>query len=222
LQAELDEVHARLQATNRELAASHQRLLAAADAELDRLRVDVRRRLDPQLALLADRLRDARAAARSDGDAVLTVATIAADLLPTSVELAEEIRTLARGVFPPILSDLGVAAAVRALVRRVGPDLAVELDDATGRGRFAADAEAACFLCCRALLDDALAARARRARVRLECDGRELLVAGSYAGGDLATPTEIGIARDRVSALGGRFRLDFGPSVVIDVAVPAA
>jgi signal transduction histidine kinase len=176
-------------------------------------------RLDPPLAELRAALGDwcATGVPKCEG-----IADVAARLVPTSVALAEEIRRLARGVFPPILSDLGLAAAVRALVRHVGSDVEVDFDEELGRRRFAAVAEAVCYLCCRALVDDAVAADADRVVMHLGHAGHDLIVTGSYVARRASDPAELGVARDRVGAVGGRFELRCGSSVGIDVTVPGA
>jgi hypothetical protein len=57
----------------------------------------------------------------------------------------ENLRDLARGTYPPLLADLGLAAALNAQAAKSPLPVTVEAD---GVGRFGQDAEAAVYFCC--------------------------------------------------------------------------
>src|SRR5207245_10486939 len=90
-----------------ELQASRARIVEAADAERRRLERDLHDGAQQRIVSLAVALRAARGA---DGDSPL--------LDEAQGELAsalEELRSIARGIHPAVLSDSGLAAAVVAL-----------------------------------------------------------------------------------------------------------
>ena len=76
----------------------------------------------------------------------------------------ENLRDLARGIYPPLLSDKGLAAALDAQARKSPVPVEVESD---GIGRYPQELEAAVYFCVlEALQNVAKYAGATRARVR--------------------------------------------------------
>ena len=57
-------------------------------------------------------------------------------------------RDLARGIYPPVLADRGIAAALEAQVARAGPLVALAADASVAAARFAPEVEAAVYFCC--------------------------------------------------------------------------
>src|SRR5205085_11618083 len=57
----------------------------------------------------------------------------------------ENLRDLARGIYPPLLADQGLVAALTAQARKSQTPVNVE---AVGIGRFSQDVEAAVYFCC--------------------------------------------------------------------------
>ena len=77
----------------------------------------------------------------------------------------ENLRDLARGIYPPVLADQGLAAALRSQARKAPLPVEVEPD---GVGRYPEETEAAVyFSCLEALQNVAKYAEARHATVRL-------------------------------------------------------
>ncbi len=77
----------------------------------------------------------------------------------------DDLRDLARGIYPPLLADQGLVPALQAQARKVA--LPVEID-ADGIGRYPQDAEAAVYFCTlEALQNIAKYASASRARICL-------------------------------------------------------
>ena len=122
----------------------------------------------------------------------------------------EELRDLARGIYPPLLADLGLAAALEAQARKAALPVTVEAPDL---GRYSQDVEAAVYFCVlEALQNAAKYAQAGQARVTLGHDGRALTftVGDDGRGFDqAATPMGTGVQgmADRLAALGGTLRV---------------
>ena len=86
----------------------------------------------------------------------------------------EDLRDLARGIYPPLLADQGLLPALQAQARKAS--LPVEID-ADGVGRYPQDTEAAVYFCTlEALQNIAKYAGASRATVGLSCSGGSLRV----------------------------------------------
>jgi len=126
----------------------------------------------------------------------------------------EELRDLARGIYPPLLADLGLAAALEAQARKAALPVTVE---ARNLGRYSQDIEAAVYFCVlEALQNAAKYAQARQARVTLGHDSRALTftVGDDGRGFDqAATPMGTGVQgmADRLAALGGTLRVTSAP-----------
>jgi signal transduction histidine kinase len=118
----------------------------------------------------------------------------------------EELRELARGIYPPLLADRGLRAALEAQARKAVIPVTV---DAPGLGRYPQQVEAAVYFCIlEALQNVAKYAHAPAARVTLRPDGRGLAftVEDDGQGFDPATTargTGLQGISDRLGALGG-------------------
>jgi signal transduction histidine kinase len=194
-----------------ELRASRQRLVAAQDQERRRLERDIHDGAQQQLVALTVKARLARQLTQRDP-------TKAAELLTqieTETQTAlEDLRDLARGIYPPLLADSGLAAAIEAQSRK--GQLGVELD-ADGLGRFPADVEATVYFCAlEALQNVAKYAGASRTVVHLarangnlaftvEDDGRGFDPDAVTGGSGLQ-----GMA-DRLAAVGGSLEVRSAP-----------
>jgi signal transduction histidine kinase len=127
----------------------------------------------------------------------------------------ENLRDLARGIYPPLLADLGLAAALSAQASKSQLPVAVETG---GIGRFGQDTEAAVYFCClEALQNTAKYAHATQARICLQAQGGILrfAVSDDGAGYDTShTPVGSGLRNmaDRVAALGGRLEVRSAPN----------
>ncbi len=163
-------LEAELRARLVELRASRARLVEAADGERRRLERDLHDGAQARLVALALTLRLGRMRVRDDPEI--------AELLDTSLdELSQsldELRDLARGIHPAVLSERGLEPAVRALAARAP----VPVDVVSGpTGRLpAAVATAAYFVVAEALTNVSKYARAARAIVRVERVDGHLLV----------------------------------------------
>ena len=126
----------------------------------------------------------------------------------------ENLRDLARGIYPPLLADLGLAAALNAQASKSPLPVTVEAD---GIGRFAEDTEAAVYFCClEALQNIAKYAHASEARVCLRTQNGTLRFTVSDDGtGYDARHMPMGSGQrnmaDRLAALGGRLEVRSAP-----------
>ncbi|HZB02240.1 MAG TPA: ATP-binding protein, partial [Actinomycetota bacterium] len=88
-----------------------------------------------------------------------------ADLQTDAGQTLEDLRDLARGIYPPLLADEGLVAALHAQARKAAIDVTVE---AEGVGRYPEDVEATVYFCAlEALQNVAKYAGDGRAKIRL-------------------------------------------------------
>ncbi|MGH2573481.1 MAG: sensor histidine kinase [Actinomycetota bacterium] len=194
-----------------ELRASRQRLVAAQDEERRRLERNLHDGAQQQLVALAVKQRLAENFIRGDPD---RAAQMLAELQTETVEALENLRDLARGIYPPLLADQGLTAALEAQARKTPVAVTIETD---GIGRYAQEIEAATYFCClEALQNVAKYAEASKATVRIidEEGWLSFVVADDGAGFDPAeTPLGTGLQgmADRVQALGGTLEVRSRP-----------
>ncbi len=205
---ERERLDAELRARIGELRESRARLLSIEIAERRRVERDLHDGAQQRLVSLALDLRLARAAVRDDPDRAEALLGGAG----TELELAlAELRELARGIHPAVLSDRGLDPAVEALARRA--PLPVEIAARLGERVPEAVELAAYFVVSEALTNVAKYAHASRAVVRLGRENGRVVVevADDGVGGadpDLGTGLR-GLA-DRVSTLGGHLDVSSG------------
>jgi len=219
--------NAQLQAETRaqlaQVKESRVRIVAAADEERKRIERDLHDGAQQRLAALAVQLRTAQkrlgeGAADPAVDALLDSAV--AELQAANAELRE----LVRGVYPAILTEEGLAAAVESLALR--NPFPIDLD--VVEGRLPAQVEAtAYFVTCEGLANVAKHAQASRASVCISQRNGLVEVEISDDGIGGAQPLEnsglSGLA-DRVEALGGRLRVESpaGGGTSIRAEIPCA
>jgi PAS domain S-box-containing protein len=185
----------------RELRASRARLVEVADAERKRIQRNLHDGAQQRLTSVLLSL--GRLRAQSDDPVELL--DFAIDELAAGLD---DIRTLASGLHPPLLSERGLAAAIEALALRV--PMAIELQ-ALPQARLPEPVEAAAyFVVAEALANVQKHAGARRVvvSVRADEDGLDVRVADDGVGGaDPEGPGLRGLA-DRVEAFGGRLTVE--------------
>ena len=205
-----------------ELRASRARIVAAGDAERRRIERALHDGAQQHLTSVAMRLEEARRSAETEPrDVAGRLAEIAAELR----DAMHELRELARGIHPAILTEAGLGPAISTLARRstVPVDLDVRLD-----GRMPLPTEVtAYYVVAEALTNVARSARARRASVTVERrdDGLRIEVRDDGIGGaDAAAGSGIEGLRDRVRALNGRFAITSpaGRGTSVEVWLPCA
>jgi signal transduction histidine kinase len=194
-----------------ELRASRQRLVAAQDEERRRLERNIHDGAQQQLVALSVKLRLVETLAGKDPE---KAAAMAAQARAETQAALEDVRDLARGIYPPLLADKGLPAALEAQARKAAIPVSVEPD---GVGRYPQEAEAAAYFCVlEAIQNVAKYAQASRATIRLAEQNGDLTfsVEDDGRGFDLtATPSGSGLEnmRDRVEALGGSLLVDSAP-----------
>jgi PAS domain S-box-containing protein len=191
-----------------ELAASRSRLVEAGDAARRRLERDLHDGAQQRLVAVSLQMRLARARLAKEPAA-------AAEILDeASVQLGqglEQLRELARGIHPAVLTDRGLDAALGALASRAPFPVHLDVPD----DRFPQPVEVAVYyLVSEALTNAAKYAEPTAVHVAVCRDASGLVAEVSDNGRGGADPTGgtglRGLA-DRVEALGGRVRIDSPP-----------
>jgi signal transduction histidine kinase len=194
-----------------ELRASRQRLVTAQDEERRRLERNIHDGAQQQLVALAVKMRLVESLALKDP---ARAATIAAQAKAETHQALDDLRDLARGVYPPLLADKGLAAALEAQARKAAMPVEVEPD---GVGRYPPEAEATAYFCVlEALQNVAKYAAASSVIVRLgqEDDHLVFSVSDDGRGFDPATTSRgAGLQNmaDRLEALGGHIHVESAP-----------
>jgi signal transduction histidine kinase len=192
-----------------QLAASRARLVSAGVAERRRLERDLHDGAEQRLVSLALLLRLAgRHVAGAPERARREL-----DLASRELEQAlAELRELARGLHPAVLSDHGLEVALRSICDRAPLPVDLAIDVASQPSE--AVQAAAYFVVSEALTNVAKYARATSAGVTLQTDDGALVVEVADDGAGGADPRQgsglSGLA-DRVEALGGRLDIDSPP-----------
>jgi signal transduction histidine kinase len=186
-----------------ELRSSRQRLVRAQDEERRRIERNLHDGAQRHLVALKVKLRLAQMlAATSPEQAKVTLVQLKAD----ADEALETLRDLARGIYPPLLADRGLVAALESQARKATVQIRVE---AEGVERYAQDVEATVYFCVlEALQNVQKHASASQVVVRLrgQESGVQFEVEDDGAGFDTVAVTRgAGLTNmvDRVEALGG-------------------
>jgi signal transduction histidine kinase len=211
-----------------ELRAAQRRIVAAQDEERRRLERNIHDGAQQQLVALSVKLRLAESLMAKDP---AKVQAMLEDVRNETQIALDDLRDLARGIYPPLLADKGLAAALEAQARKSPMPVDVSPD---GIRRYPQDVEAAVYFCVlEALQNAAKYAGASRTSIELgEQDGwLTFKVVDDGTGFDPASVAHgsglQGIA-DRLSALDGdvevRSAMGEGTAVVgrIPVATVAA
>lgn len=210
---ELDEVgHAfnemveRLERHSQEMAESRSRIVAAADMERRRMERDLHDGAQQRLVLLQLKLGMLERQTQDDPRLAAGIAELRADMS----EAISELRDLAHGIYPAVLENEGLGAALQQAAGRAAIPATVELDG--GICRQSREVEAAVYFCCLEALQNA----AKHAG-----DGASAVVSAGEAEGEIhfaVSDTGVGFngaaaghgvqnMRDRIGALGGDLRV---------------
>jgi signal transduction histidine kinase len=190
-----------------ELSASRARIVESGDAARRRLERDLHDGTQQRLVSLALSLRILRSRI-DDPDAVQELEAARGELDAALAELRE----LARGIHPSVLSDRGLDAALDGLAHRA--PLPVELEATPGARLPDSVESAAYFVVAEALTNIAKYAHASHASVNVTRENGRVLVEVSddgVGGADPAGGTGLRGLLDRVSALGGGLEIDSLP-----------
>ena len=140
-----EELRARLD----DLRAAQKRIVAAQDEERRRLERNIHDGAQQQLVALAVKARLARSLAERDPP---KAGEMLEQIEAETQAALEDLRDLARGIYPPLLADEGLAAALRAQARRAPFHVEVRADSL---GRYPAEIEAAVYFSCLEALQNA-------------------------------------------------------------------
>jgi signal transduction histidine kinase len=194
-----------------DLEGSRRRIAEAADIERARIEHDLHD--GAQQRLIALRIKLSIAETLVDSDPVAGIAKIRA-LGPEVDEALEELRALAGGVYPPILTDRGLEAALRSLARRMPLGMNVT---AVGVTRHPIQIESAVYFVCVEALQNAMKHAATATGVWLRLTERSgtirFEVRDDGAGFTPNGSPQRGFRnmRDRIEAIGGQLTIEATP-----------
>jgi signal transduction histidine kinase len=209
-----------------DLRSSRKRLVAAQDEERRRLERNIHDGAQQQLVALAVKVRLAEGLVGRDEEAERAALQA---ILDETQETLENLRDLARGIYPPLLADRGLEAALESQARKVPVPVELEV---SGLGRYPSELEAAVYFCVLEALQN-VSKYAQASRVRLivrEWEGvLDFSVIDDGRGFDVATtPLGMGLLSmtDRLAALGGRLDVKStvgrGTNVAGQIPLPGA
>jgi signal transduction histidine kinase len=200
-----------LRARLAELRASRLRIVTAQDEQRRRIERDIHDGAQQQLLTIAGTLAEAQSLAGQDED---RERALVSQLKAETSGALQTLRELARGIYPPLLADQGLPAAIRAQAGKAPVPVEVSTD---GIGRYPPEIETAIYFCCvEALQNAARHAPGSPTRIGLADSGGEVMftVADDGPGFDPAAAadgTGLRNMSDRLAALGGSCQVDSGP-----------
>jgi signal transduction histidine kinase len=217
LAIENEHLTAQVRAQLEEVRASRARIVEAGDEERRKVERDLHDGAQQRLVALAMRLEQARATAAGSTQ---LIDEVSAELRAAIAE----VRGLARGLYPPILTDAGLAAAVDSLAERA----TIPVDVRMPAQRFPAAIEVTAYLVvAEALTNVARHSGATMARVDATVvdDVLSITIADDGRGGtDPNRGTGLRGLRDRVAAIGGSLEIvsPSGEGTVLQADLPMA
>ena len=196
----------RLEHHSHEMAESRSRIVAAADTERRRMERDLHDGAQQRLVLLQLKLGVLERRAAGDPELASGLAELRAD----AAEAIAELRDLAHGIYPAVLENEGLGAALQQAAGRAAIPATVDLDG--GIGRHPREIEAAVYFCCLEALQNASKHAGDGASVVISLGAAagtlHFTVSDTGAGFDGgATGHGVQNMRDRIGALGGAVRV---------------
>jgi signal transduction histidine kinase len=208
----LDASVAQLRRQAAELQASRTRIVAAADSERRRIERNLHDGAQQRLSALAIKLSLVSELAGHDLD---QARDLLAELRGDVRETAEELRCLAHGIYPPLLAESGLAAALSSAARHSTLPVTVQ---APSQSRYPAQVEATIYFCCLEAIQNACKHAGDQATLRVriweEDSALTFDVSDDGAGFD-AAGRGLGAGfvnmEDRLRALRGSLRVESAP-----------
>ena len=221
---ELERLSTELRSSLRELKASRARIISSADEERQRIERDLHD--GAQQSLVALRIRLELAGTLLDDNPERAGEVLGELELEVDAAL-DQVRSLARGVYPSLLADRGLQDALRSAARRSPVLTSI---DADGIGRYRKDVETAVYFCCLEAMQNAMkhAVGVTTISVSLsERDDLRFTVKDDGAGfteDEAASGSGLTNMRDRLAAVGGALtiRTRPGAGTVVLGSVPLA
>ena len=208
-----------------ELAASRKRVAGAADEERRRIEQDLHDGAQQGLVALRIKLQLLEELATEDPESIAPALAEAGDRVDKALD---HIRSLAHGIYPSVLRDLGLAYALGGVVRDLPLEVVMRTDLTR---RFPTDVETAVYFCCVEALQNVAKHCGSGVRVDLraaeEPYGLRFVIADDGPGFDpgviTATRGLTGM-RDRVEAIGGELTISSarGAGTTVTGRVPAS
>ena len=210
LEARAEELASR----NEELRRSRERLVTVRDAQRRRLEQELREGVGAEIARIRDQIGFDAARVVADAEPV----RLSLNHLSERTNAAlNDLREVARGIFPPLLADEGLAAALSALARRAASETRFSNGGGAPAGRYDPALEAAVYFCCVQAVQNAQRhAPGSPVEITLRHDGGSL----SFTVQDHGTGFEVDrasegegfqIMRDRMAAFGGTLSIESAP-----------
>jgi len=192
-----------------ELRASRARIVDAADAARRKIERDLHDGAQQRLVTLALEVRMARAKAERDPE---SAGPFLEHLGQELSEASAELRELARGIHPAVLTERGLGPAIAALTARA--PVPVEVLDLPDHRLNSVIETTAYFTVAEALTNVAKYAQASRATVRLAHQGDDLVVEvrdDGVGGARASTGSGLSGLADRLGACDGRLAVESPP-----------
>jgi signal transduction histidine kinase len=193
---------------------SRRRLIEAQDAARHRLERDLHDGAQQQVVALKVRLGLAKAVAEREG--LPDIAERVTGLSDEVQDAIDAMRTIARGIYPPLLEAEGLVAALSAASRTGALPIEVRADDLP---RYSVQIEQTAYFCVLAALNRAREAGASSARIDLRGTDETLRFSVAFDADDPGNVTELA---DRVEAFGGVVATSITPPTTIEVVMPAS
>lgn len=219
------QLEADLKSSTADLAASRTRLVETADAERQRIERDLHDGVQQDLVGLRIKLDAVAEAIKGEPE---RSEQMIASLGRQMDDVLEELRSLARGIYPSILNQRGVGEALKSAARRSPLPVSV---DARGVCRYREDVEVAVYFCClealqnfvkHAGLDAHAAIRVREQARRLRFEVRDS--GAGFDSDEIHDRHGLLNMRDRIEAVGGTLTVSSrtGQGTVVRGSVPIA
>src|SRR5690242_12404458 len=204
-----------------ELSASQARIIAAADETRRRPERDLHDGIQQRLVWLGLKAQMIQTMTPRPADNIQRELSLLADGLFTALD---ELREIAHGIHPAVLSEAGLGPALKALARRSAVPVELDLDLGSPPGQQAE--VAAYYIASEALANAAKHARASVIKLRVRADDSALALSVRDDGAGGADPSRgSGITglKDRVEALGGTISVFSPPGrgTTLHVRLPA-
>ncbi len=215
-----------LASRNEELRRSRERLVTVRDGQRRRLEQELREGVGAEIARIRDQIGFDAARVVADPEPVRR----SLDHLSERTNAAlSDLREVARGIFPPLLVDEGLAAALAALARRATSETRFSNGGSTPAPRYDPAIEAAVYFCCVQAVQNAQRhAPGSPVEISLADDGEQLsfTVRDHGTGFDVEHASEgegFQIMHDRMAAFGGALRIESAPGqgTTVTGTVPA-
>jgi signal transduction histidine kinase len=201
-----------------ELRASRRRIVSAQDDQRRRIERDIHDGAQQRLLAISAGLTQAESLAGLDPD---RERALVAQIKDETRDALAGLRELARGVYPPLLADQGLPAAIAAHAGKAPQPVSLDTD---GVGRYPPDVETAVYFCCvEALQNASRHAPAAAVRIRLgESDGAVAFWVEDDGPGFDGSRARTGLGlqhmSDRLAALGGSLQIDARPGAGTAIA----